>query len=139
VEDNRNMYAFYYKTFTRVCLLPYIGGTIFHILRLIYHFPIEQIPSEVDWAIVILGGYGGIGLVVFRNRILFKNMWDKIAYGLLIFHLNGSVLLHAHLLVVGNHDALHIFPYWYSFIAIGYFLAFGMYVIRLIQRLDSNG
>ena len=75
------MSSFYYKTFARVCLLPYIGGTIIQILRIIYDFPIEEIPSEIDWFIVVIGGYGGLGLIIFANKILFKNVWDKIAYG----------------------------------------------------------
>ncbi len=129
------MSSFYYKTFARVCLLPYIGGTIIHILRIIYDFPIEEIPLEIDWFIVVIGGYGGLGLIIFANKILFKNVWDKIAYGLLIFHLDGSVILHAYILFVGNHDILNIFPYWYSFIAIGYFLALGLYAINLNKKL----
>ena len=52
----KNMDSFYYKTFARICLLPYIGGTIIHILRLIYGFSIEEIPSEVDWVVVVIGG-----------------------------------------------------------------------------------
>ena len=129
------MSAFYYKTFARVCLLPYIGGTIIQILRIIYDFPINEIPFEIDWFIVVIGGYGGLGLIIFANKIPFKNVWDIIAYGLLIFHLDGSVILHAYLLFIGNHDILNIFPYWYSFIAIGYFLALGFYVFNLNKKL----
>ena len=90
---------------------------------------------EVDWFIVVIGGYGGLGLIIFANKILFKNVWDKIAYGLLIFHLDGSVILHAYILFVGNHHILNIFPFWYSFIAIAYFLALGLYVIFLNKKL----
>ena len=129
------MNSFYYKTFARACLLPYIGGTIIHLLRLIYHFPIEEIPFEVDWVVVVIGGYAGIGLIIFTGKIAFKNLWDKIVYGLLIFHLDGSVILHAYLLCVGNHNALTVFPYWYSFVAVGYFLALGLYVLNLNKRL----
>ena len=129
------MSSFYYKTFARVCLLPYIGGTIIHILRIIYDFPIDEIPLEIDWFVVTIGAYGGLGLIVFVKRVPFKSIWDKIAYGLLIFHLDGSVILHVYILFVGNHDILNIFPYWYSFIAIGYFLALGLYVINLNKKL----
>jgi len=132
------MSSFYYKTFARVCLLPYIGGTIIHILRIIYDFPLEEIPFEADWLVVVVGGYAGLGLIIFATRIPFKNIWDKIIYGLLIFHLDGSVILHAYLLSIGNHDILNIFPYWYSFIAIGYFLALGLYVINLNKKLYSK-
>lgn len=132
------MNSFYYKTFARVCLLPYIGGTIIHIFRLIYNFPIEEMSWEVDWVVVVVGGYGGLGLIIYANKIPFKNIWDKIAYGLLIFHLDGSVIVHAYILFMGSHSVLNIFPYWYSFIAVGYFLALGLYVLNLNKRLYST-
>ncbi|SRR5258706_1488531 len=132
------MNYFYYKTFARVCLLPYAGGTIIHLLRLIYNFPYEELPWVVDWVIVLIGGYAGLGLILYINKIPFKNKWDKIFYGLLIFHLDGSVLLHAYVLISGNHHLLDIFPYWYSFIAVFYFAAFGYYVIRLNIRLNAS-
>jgi len=71
------MKTFYFNTFARVCLLPYIGGTVIQILRLIYDFSLEDIPFEVDWFIVIIGGYAGLGLIVFVNKVPFKNIWDK--------------------------------------------------------------
>ena len=129
------MNTFYYKTFARVCLIPYIGGTILHLIRLIWNISLGEIPFVVDWVIVILGGYGGVGLILFHNHISFKNIWDRIAYNLLIFHLMGSVILHTYVLFKGDHSVLNIFPYWYSFIAIVYFIAFGFYVFHLNKRL----
>lgn len=129
------MNSFYYKSFARLAMLPYIGGTVIHILRLIYNFSLEEIPFEADWLIVVVGGYAGLGLIIYANRIPFKNIWDKIIYGLLIFHLDGSVILHAYILFTGSHDVLNIFPYWYSFIAVGYFLGLGYYVFTLNKRL----
>ncbi len=127
--------ALYYKTFARVALLPYVGGTIIHILRLIYDLPLEQMPNSVDWVVVFIGGYAGVGLIVFANRVPFENLWDKVGYGLLIFHLDGSVVFHVYLLFAGSHDALRVFPYWYSFLAVGYFVGLGLYVHRLNNRL----
>ncbi len=129
------MNSFYYKSFARLAMLPYIGGTVIHILRLIYNFSVEEIPFEADWFIVVVGGYAGLGLIIYANRIPFKNIWDKIIYGLLIFHLDGSVILHVYILLTGSHDVLNIFPYWYSFISVGYFLGFGYYVFTLNKRL----
>ena len=129
------MNSFYYKTFARICLVPYIGGTIIHILRLVYDFPIEAMPFAVDWVVVTIGGYGGLGLIIFANKIQFKNIWDRIAYGLLIFHLDGSVVLHAYILFAASHKILSIFSYSYSFFAVGYFMALGIYVFRLNKRL----
>ncbi len=129
------MNSFYYKTFARLALLPYIGGTVIHIVRLIYNFPLDEMPWEADWLVVLIGGYAGLGLIIYANRIPFKNLFDKIIYGLLIFHLDGSVILHTYILWVGSHDVLTVFPYWYSFIAVGYFLGLGYYVLLLNWRL----
>lgn len=115
--------------------MPYIGGTIIHILRIIYNFPMEELPWEVDWVVVVIGGYGGLGLILYAHKVPFKNIWDKIIYGILVFHLDGSVIVHAYMLYKGSHNVLRIFPYWYSFIAIGYFVALGLYVLSLNKRL----
>jgi len=129
------MNSFYYKTFARFALLPYIGGTVIHILRLIYNFSYEEIPFEADWLVVVVGGYAGLGLIIYANKIPFKNLLDKIIYGLLIFHLDGSVILHAYMLWTRSHEIFNIFPYWYSFIAVAYFLGLGYYVLTLNKRL----
>ena len=129
------MNSFYFKTFARLALLPYIGGTVIHIVRLIYNFPLDELPWQADWLVVLVGGYAGLGLIIYANRIHFKNLLDKMIYGLLIFHLDGSVILHTYVLWVGSHDVLNVFPYWYSFIAVGYFLGLGYYVLILNRRL----
>ena len=129
------LFSFYYKTFARLALLPYIGGTVIHIVRLIYNFPLDELPWQADWLVVLVGGYAGLGLIIYANRIPFKNLLDKMIYGLLIFHLDGSVILHTYVLWVGSHDVLNVFPYWYSFIAVGYFLGLGYYVLILNRRL----
>jgi len=129
------MSSFYFNSFARLALLPYVGGTVIHILRLIYNFPIAEIPFEADWLVVIIGGYAGIGLIVYAKRIPFQNLFDKVIYGLLIFHLDGSVVLHAYILWAGSHDVLNVFSYSYSFFAVAYFIGFGYYVLRLQKRL----
>ncbi len=129
------MSSFYFNSFARLALLPYVGGTVIHILRLIYNFPIAEIPLEADWLVVIIGGYAGIGLIVYAKRIPFQNLFDKVIYGLLIFHLDGSVVLHAYILWAGSHDILNVFSYSYSFFAVAYFIGFGYYVLRLQKRL----
>ncbi len=127
--------SFYFKTFARLALVPYIGGTVIHLLRLIYNFSIDEMPFEADWLIVIIGGYAGLGLIVYANRIPFHGLLDKIIYGLLIFHLDGSVVLHAYILWVGSHEVLNVFSYGYSFFAVAYFIGLGYYVLSLNKRL----
>ncbi len=106
-----------------------------HIFRLIFDPKIEEFPMEIDWFIVLVGGYGGVGLLVFAKRIPFKNSWDKLACGLLVFHLLGSVIVHCYTIVAGNREILNLFPYEYSYFAVAYFLALGLYALRLNKKL----
>ncbi len=99
-----------------------------HFLRLIYNFPIADIPFAVDWLVVIIGGYAGIGLIIYANKIPFQNLLDKFIYGLLIFHLDGSVILHAYILWAGSHEVLNVFSYGYSFFCCGVF--YGVWILR---------
>ena len=129
----------YYKTFAKVAVPLYLGGTIIHISRLIFDFPITKMPVQVDWVVVLLGGYAGMGFLVFVNTISFKSNWDRFAYGLLLFHLLGSVALHMYILISNDRAIIGIFPYWYSYIAVAYFAALGFYVLRLNKRFYHAG
>ena len=129
----------YYKTFAKVAVLVYLGGTIIHISRLIFDFPITKMPVQVDWFVVLLGGYAGMGFLVFVKTISFKSNWDRLAYALLIFHLLGSVALHMYILITNDRAIIGIFPYWYSYIAVAYFAALGFYVLRLNKRFYHVG
>jgi len=135
------MNSFYFKTYARACLFPYIGGTISQILRLIYDVNNDLMPKEVSWIVIVLGLYVTPGLIIFVNKISFKNIWDKMAYGLLTFQLVGAVLVHSYILLKGSSIVLHAFPhrYWYSFIAVVYFLTMGLYVLCLNKRLYRTG
>ncbi len=39
------------------------------------------------------------------------------------------------MLFAESQDALRVFPYWYSFLAVAYFIGLGLYVRRLNGRL----
>lgn len=39
-----------------------------------------QIPFEVDYAVVFIGGYAGAGFVVFWRRVAFRNLGEKLLY-----------------------------------------------------------
>ena len=135
------MNSIYFKTFARVCLLPYIGGAISQILRLIYNVNNDLMPKQVSWIVIAIGLYVVPGLIIFANKISFKNNWDKFAYGLVTFQLTGGVIVHSYILFTKNTSVLHAFPhrYWYSFIAVGYFLTMGIYVYSLNKRLYQKG
>ena len=129
----------YYRTFARVALPLYFGGTMIHVSRLIFDFPITSMPYQVDWVVVLLGAYAGMGFLVFVKTISFKSIWDRLAYALLIFHLLGSVALHMYILIANDRAIIGIFPYWYSYIAVAYFAALGYYVLGLNKRFYRAG
>ena len=104
--------SFYFRTFAKVALLPYIGGTVAHALRLIYKFPILETPIWLHWGIVVVGGYAGFGFIYHLRKIRFRGIPDKILYGLVIFHLDGSVIMHAYSLITRSNDWMGIFPMW---------------------------
>ncbi len=132
------MKLFLYKTFARVALMPYIGGTVIHFLRLSGIIIFMEFPYEVDWVICIIGGYALFGFILNIKKINFISLADKIFYGLVIFHLGISVVLHAYSLIVVNHNWMLVFPMWYSFIAMGYFIGLGIYCFVLGNRISKS-
>ena len=130
--------GFYFRTFAKVALLRYIGGTVVHTLRLIYKFPIVEMPFWIHWAIVLLGGYASLGFVFHVSKIKFHGIIDKVLYGLVIFHLGGSVIMHAYSLVVQNNNWMCVFSLEYSYFALLYFVGLGLYCKYLSKQIDTQ-
>ena len=112
------------RVFPRVVALTYTGGTIVHILRLMFRFELKNMPFEVDWVIVTLGLIGVAGLIVFSKHVYYRGLWENITHWLIIIHLFISVVVHAWILAVQSHQALSIFGYSYSYYAAVYFAFF---------------
>lgn len=129
---------FYFRTFAKAALLPYIGGTIVHLVRLITGHEVIRIPFEVDYFIVFVGGYAGTGFVVFWRRVPLRSLGARILHGLVAFHLLGSVVLHARAILLGNHDLFAVFSYGYSAFAVGYFVVLGSYCYVLQRRISED-
>lgn len=130
-----SMGDFYYRTYAGVALLPYVGGTIVHVVRLMNGNAVIHIPFAVDYVVVFVGGYAGIGFVLFMRRIPFTHLAARILHGLVAFHLLGSVVLHARAILVGNHDLFAVFSYGYSYFAVVYFVVLGSYCFLLQRRI----
>ncbi len=129
--------SIYFRTFAKVALIPYVGGTIIHILRLLYKFPIKEAPSIVHWVIVLFGGYACLGFVLYIHRIPFKSLMDKVLYGLVIFHLGGSVVMHGYSLIAQTNSWMGVFSMHYSYFAVFYFVCLGLYCNSLSKRIDN--
>ena len=112
------------RVFPKVVALTYTGGTVVHILRLIFQFGLKKLPFEVDWVIVTLGTIGVTGLIVFWKHIYYRGRWEHITHWLIVIHLFISVVIHVWILVVHSHQVLSIFGYSYSYFATVYFAFF---------------
>jgi hypothetical protein len=113
--------AHYRRTFGRAVAVVYTGGTVAQSLKLVFAFGWEYMPFWVDWALILLGTYGSVGLILFAGQIAWRGTWEKVVHGLIAAHLLVSVVVHAWIVVVGSHDFFTIFPYEYSYFAVAYF------------------
>lgn len=108
-----------------------------HVLRLIYEFPIVEAPFIIHWVVVLFGGYATAGFVWYIRQIDFQGFMDKLLYGLVIFHLGGSVVLHAYSLITRSNDWMGFFSMGYSYFAILYFVGLGGYCWSLGKRIEK--
>ncbi len=104
--------------------MVYTGGTVAQALKLLLDFGWEYMPFWVDWALIGLGTYGGVGLLLFVRGVAWRGTWEKVVHGVIVVHLLGSVLVHAWVVIVGHHEFFTAFPYEYSYFAVGYFALF---------------
>ncbi len=102
----------------------YTGGTVAHVLRLIFRPDLTDMPFWIDWVLVILGPIGVIGLVVFSKHLHYRGLWEHITHWLIFAHLSSSVIFHVWIIAVRSHQAVSIFPYGYSYFATVYFAFF---------------
>lgn len=127
----------YRTTFGRVVAIVYTGGTAAQALRLLVAFGWEDMPFWVDWALVVLGTYGGVGLVLFASSVAWRGAWEKVVHGLIATHLLVSVVVHIWVLAVGSHEFFRVFPYEYSYFAVVYFgfFAWRSWTMKLIPEV----
>ena len=83
------------SVFPRIVAMIYTGGTVAHILRLIFRPDMTKLPFWIDWVLVIVGPIGVIGLVVYSKQVQYRGRWEHITHWLIVFHLFGSVVFHA--------------------------------------------
>lgn len=104
------------KKFGKVVAILYVLGIAIHVSRIILGFGPSSIPRIVDVIIFIIALYGGISYLKFWKNIYFSSKIIKVIYGLITFHLLGSVIIHASILAIPNNKILDIFPVWYSYV-----------------------
>ncbi len=114
----------YRATFGRAVAVVYTGGTVAQALHLVLDFSWGDMPFWVDYALIVLGSYGGVGLIVFAPSVAWRGTWEMVVHTLIVIHLLASVLVHVWTVVVGNHQFFTLFPYEYSYFAVAYFAVF---------------
>ncbi len=129
----------YRRTFGRAVAMVYTGGTVAHTLKLLFAFSWEYMPLWVDWVLIVLGTYGGVGLLLFLRSMTWRGTWEKVVHCLIAAHLLTSVIVHAKVVAVGSHEFFTQFPYEYSYFAVVYFglFAWRSWTMRL-QPLPSG-
>lgn len=100
----------YAKSFAKVATLIYCVSILAFILNILGILPITEVPNWMYLVIIILAGYGGFGFITYSRKVKFKNILDKVVFALIILHLNASVILHIHSIIVNNNKWIQIFP-----------------------------
>ena len=128
---------FYFRTFARIAVVSYVGGAFAHTLRLIFRFPLVEAPAWIHWPIIFTAGYASFGFVLFIRNVKLTGVVDKILYGVVMFHLGGSAILHIYSLVA-NNSWMGVFPLEFSYFALFYFVGLGFYCRNLSKRIDRQ-
>ena len=115
------------RTFGKVVAVLYIFGVTLHVSRIITGFEPSSISRVFDVIILIGALYGGISYLKFWKDIYFSRTVTRVLYGIITFHLLGSVVIHAFILSIPNNKILDVFPVWYSYIMIAVMTLFAYY------------
>jgi hypothetical protein len=114
----------YEKTFARAVAIVYTGGAVAQLLHLLLKFGWQYMPFWVDWVLIVVGTYGGLGLLLFVRRVAWRGRWEQVVHGLIVAHLFMSILVHARAIIIGDHAFFTTFPHEYSYFALLYFAFF---------------
>ena len=112
------------QNFAKAVAVIYTGGTVAHVLRLIYRFTWQEMPYWPDWILSILGTVGVVGLVMFAREVDYRGTWERITHWLIVTHLGVSVVVHMWILAVHSHEVLAGFSLGYSYFGAVYFAFF---------------
>jgi len=106
-----------------------------HGLRIVFKFPIEQMPILIHTVLVVLAGYAGLGYILHFKKVDFANFLDKFIYILILLHLSTTAIMHLYSIIFKTNKWITVFPFWYSYLAIGYFALFAFYSFKLKSRI----
>ena len=113
----------------------YTGGFLVHIVKLIVRFSWRDMPFFVDWVIIVLGAIGVFAYMHYFRSIEYRGTWEIVVHWVMVGHISISIILHGWALAIGSHRIFGIFPYGYSYFALGYFgfFAWRAWSIRFVE------
>jgi len=126
------------NSFSIIAGLTYCIGITGFIMNIINQFPIQEMPDVIHVVILVLAGYSGMGFVLYFRKVPFKSIGDKTLYSLIAFHLCLSAILHLYSLIYNTNEWITVFPAWYPYFGLLYFVVFAVYSLRLKKRINSN-
>ena len=127
----------YQTTFSKVAALIYGFGILSFLGIIAFNFPVQEMPDPFHYIILVLGGYSGIGFLVYHRKVLLSRPFQWVIYWLIAVHLLGSTLLHLYSLLFETNQWITVFPPWYPFLAIAYFSFFAYFSFRLRVKEES--
>ena len=115
------------RAFGRAVAVLYVFGIALHISRIVIGFEPSSISHIFDVTILIGALYGGVGYLKFWKDMYFPRTTTKVLYGIITFHLLGTVVIHALILSIPNNKILDVFPVWYSYLTVAIMTLFAYY------------
>ena len=134
--------SYFRRTFAGAAALAFIAEAVAHVLILIHRnfrlqydptFRLSHIPFWADVFMLLVGGYGALGLWIFFHDLRVRRCRTCFWYGFITLFLTITIGLHAYILIRHSHDILKMFSYQYSFLGLAYCIAFA--VTLLLMRL----
>jgi hypothetical protein len=132
---------FFRRTFARAAALAFLAEAVVHVLILIHRnlrlqpdpdFRLSHIPLWADALMLIIGGYGVLGLWIFFQELRIRRCRTCFWYGFITLFLTITVLLHTYILLFDHaHKILEMFPQWYSWIGLAYCIAYAVTLLRM--------
>ena len=126
--------------FQYIAIATILGGLYLHISRVFLgdDLLIQYVFTPLfDKLLTIPMFYAGVTGLLIWNRIQFRNTRHKIAYGLALFYIAGSVPLHIWNAYLNNStEYLRWFPLWFTFLLFPIYT--GIIVLMWRLRLKEN-
>jgi len=112
------------RLFPRVGAAIYLTGIVSFVATSILELPVTEMPDVLHAVILLAAAIAGFGFLLHFRRILARGPLETVLYALVTCHLLLSAVLHAWSLAAGSNEWIGLFPPWYPYLAMAYFVFF---------------